>query len=334
MLKRKAKTAASNDPVKKSKDVQHEVFFDAAAHIQDEFWKNFFLDLSKSKLNRKFHIDAKYVSHSSKKCSFNYMYEGKEPSIIAVELRELISKNLCIYSEIDMVVQKEQLTQMASEFRDARTQDDWKKVKNKKMKDHLIVKFVLKLKEDMKWNWKQARSAYKLICNALYNFSTHKSADIVMENGMITSIADIELSRERIENKRLTEKTNEDDDTTVVAVKKINLDKEWLRVCNQNLKKYHQYMCIDTSTISKTTGTTKNTKKSAVVSTVATTQEEEVVEEQVEDADEIEQMEEEEMLLAEIAEAEAAEANLEENDIDELETIDEIEMQEDDEEES
>ncbi len=230
--------------LKKTRDVIHDVFFDAAHHIDDGYWQNFFIDLSKGKQSRKIHIDDKHVSHTGKKKSFNYCYEGKSSEEIAIELKKLISDTLCIYSDGDMTFEREELDLMASEFKDAKKKDDWKKVNNKKMKDHLITTFVLAKKNEFEYSWSQTRYLYNTVRNAIHHYSTHKSQDITMVDGEIISIDDITITKDVIANERWC-LIDANQDTKPSGNKKISLEKEWMRVCNNISKRSKLLLCLE-----------------------------------------------------------------------------------------
>ena len=226
---------------KKTRDVIHDIFYEASKHIDDEYWKNFFIDLSKGKLSRKIHVDGKHVSHNSKRMKFSYCYENKSSEDVAMELRKIISNTMCIYSDLDMSNEQEGLALIVDEFKDAKTEDDFKKMKTRKMKDHLITNFVLSQKAQHKLTWEKARIAYETINNALFNYRTHKSDTIIMMNGEIESIEDIVISPTEITNKRFLCCTDNDDDKPVV--KKISLEKEWTKTCNAISKRARVLLC-------------------------------------------------------------------------------------------
>ena len=234
------KRTTTTTQVKKTRDVVHEVFYEASQHLDDEFWKNFFIDLSKNKLGRKIHVDDKHVSHVSKRMNFTYKYEGKRPQEIAHELRKIISNTMCIYSDMDMSNEAEGLASIVGEFKEAKTEDDWKKVKNKKMKDHLITNFIINQKNIHQLKWQQAKEAYDMVINALYVFRTHKSADINMVNGEIESIDDLIINPTNIHNLRVQ---HEDFEEETPEKKKITLDKEWTKVCTNIVKRAKVLLC-------------------------------------------------------------------------------------------
>ena len=241
--------------IKKTKDVLYEPIFEAALLMTDEYWKHFFLDLSKGKQNRKMHIDLKYVSHTSKKASFHYQYDNKLPQQIATELRKLISDTLYIYSDTDMTAEREELNLISSEFREMKTLDDFKKVKNQNMKDHLIINYVMAQKKLHKLSWEQARLAWRTIDNAMKSssFHTHKSTDINMVNGEIESIDDIIISATEIRNLRFSmldmETTKDDKEIKKIKAsfqpKKASLTKSWESVCESIASRSKALMCIE-----------------------------------------------------------------------------------------
>lgn len=233
---------------RKSKDVLHPLLYDASNFIQDEYWKSFFVDMSKGKQTRKIHVDDKVVSHSGKKVSFYYNYDNKDPETIALELRKMIRDTLFIFSESDLSKERESFNQSATEFHQVRAEDDWKKMRTRKMKDHLITDYIMKLKAKYNWNWTQARHAYNVIVCALYHYRTHKSNDITMVNGELSEIDDLTVSATGICNERINAIETE---TKKPEVKKVDLYKEWHSVCTGAVKRSKQLLCMDSDDIVK-----------------------------------------------------------------------------------
>ena len=247
------------DAAKKQRDILFPLLREASNYIQDGYWKNFFIDMSKGKLARKIHVDPKYVSHNSKKASFSYQYDDKTPESIATDLRKLISDTLSIYSDKDIDNERENIDQRASEFRSAKNEDSWKKVRHKKMRDHLITNFVIDQKAALNLTWQEARYAYQIIICALYEYRTHDGQeDIIMENGSIQRIADITISKALIANHRAI------DDKEPALPKKVNLDKEWFRLCKRIAKRSKELLCMETDDVIKKKRACKNASSGPV----------------------------------------------------------------------
>jgi hypothetical protein len=217
---------------KKTKEILYEPLFEAANLITDEYWKNYFLEMSKGK-SKKVYVDASSVSYTFKRQSFMYMYKDKSPEEIAVELKRIINNTMMIFSDTDMISEDYEMGVIANEFNDAKKEDNWKKIKNRKMKDHLITRYIMNQKEKLELTWEESRRAYQTINNALFHFYTHSSDDISMQNGDMNGIDEITISKESIRNDRFIQ-------SDVVfekpQVKKVQLDKEWTKVATASYK--------------------------------------------------------------------------------------------------
>ena len=215
---------------KRVKEIQFKLINDAVEHLKDDYWKTVFSDLSRGKPPRKIHIDDKSVS-CTKKNSFTYVYKDKDPKDIANDLKILISKALSIYSSKDMKHNSEQNTVINNEFDIACTEDSWKKIKSKKMREYLISKYVLEIKEQQELSWEKSRLLYTMIHDAFYFFHTHKSVDVNMEDSVITEIRDFQITPV-IKNLRLDALVEKEHHAN-----KINLINEWQKYATSQYRK-------------------------------------------------------------------------------------------------
>lgn len=266
--------------IKKTKEILYEPLFEAANLITDEYWKNYFLEMSKGKC-KKVYVDASSVSYNFKRQSFMYMYKDKSPEEIAVELKRIINNTMMIFSDMDMISEEQEMGVIANEFNDAKKEDNWKKIKNRKMKDHLITRYIMNQKEKLKLTWEEARRAYQTINNALFHFYTHSSDDISMQNGDMIGIDEITISKECIRNDRFIQS---DVMFEKPQVKKVQLEKEWTKVATASYKSM-------LSMIGGTLPVAKGAKKTATKKK-ATKGKEKVVKEEKKEVDE-EEVEEE-----------------------------------------
>ena len=219
------------------------LIWEASNCITDEYWQKFFSDLSRGRNSKRIYVSKTHVTYNTKKVSFSYKYDDKTPEQIAVELRKVISESLCLFSKTDQSMDHEDYKHSSCEFKEAITEDNWKKIKNKKMKDHLIFNYVMQQKEKFALSWEQAREAYNLINNSLFLTHTIKSKDIVMVNGEIAGIDGIEISAEIIANHKADLEVEAD----APVSKKVSLSKEWVKVCTHLTKKAMHLLCLELS---------------------------------------------------------------------------------------
>jgi hypothetical protein len=219
----------------KRKEVVYSLINQAADFATDEHWRKLLTDLSRGAAPKRINVDEQSVKFFSKKDGFTYVYSNQSPKDIASSLQRLIGKALCLYSERDIKTQQDEKSGESDEYKAACQLDDWKKIKNRKMKDHLIVNFVSRLKNEQDLSWKMARSLYQTINNAFYVYHTHKSNDVEMKNGEIDSIEDIAIERDLVYNERIFEVKEgklgirEDFEDEVSAAKKKDLIHDWNR---------------------------------------------------------------------------------------------------------
>jgi hypothetical protein len=224
------------------KDVLWPLLYQASAQIDDEYWQKFFVDLSKGKSTKRIYMTNAHVTYNNKRTSFSYKYDDKSPFEIANELKKLISETLCLFSKTDMSMDREDYKHLSCEFKDVSAENNWKKIKTRKMKDHLIFNYVIAQKEAFNLHWAQAREAYELINNSLFVTHTIKSKDINMNEGEIVSINGIQISSTEIIN--YNSEVGEEEQEEPVNTK-VLLNREWVKLCTGICKKSMQYLCMD-----------------------------------------------------------------------------------------
>jgi hypothetical protein len=188
----------------KKKDIKYPLLYDASTFLEDEFWKNFFIDISKGKCPKKITINNTTIVLGSKRNMNIYFYGDKTACQIAFELKPMIIDMLNILSDYDMTSSIGKIDENLNEFNNWKLTNNWKKIKNKKMRDDLIDTYVLFRKKTWNLNWDQTRDLQNVINNAIYIFRTHKSIDIIMNDGNILNINDIIFKNNNIINKRST----------------------------------------------------------------------------------------------------------------------------------
>jgi hypothetical protein len=89
---------------------------------------------------------------------------------------------------------------------------DWKKVKNRRMKDNLITNYCLAMKKKHKLKYKETKQLYDLIKDSLFELGIQKSDDFEMKNGEIVKIQDIYFDKKtnQFVNKRFTNYTEDE----------------------------------------------------------------------------------------------------------------------------
>ena len=178
--------------IRKTKEVIYPVFKECSELIVDDYWCKLFDDLSRGKCPKGLVIYNGILSSSYKRINLNYNFINLTPEQIIKELPDILKNNAYIYSNTDILKNKE-IKFAKIEYSSLKNCNDWKKIKNKKMKENLITNYCLFLKKYHKLSITQTKSVYITIRDAIFYYKTHKSNDIIMKDGIISSIKDIEF---------------------------------------------------------------------------------------------------------------------------------------------
>ena len=147
--------------------------------------------MSKGRYPKRVMVDANNVTLKTKRNQQVYKYSDKTPAEINADIKVLFAKFLGIFSEEDFKGQSEEITNQFEQFSQITELNEWKKIKNKKMRENLINDYVIKVMEERQLSIKQAQNFAQIIDNAIFNIRTHGPDDITMEEGQIIEIEDI-----------------------------------------------------------------------------------------------------------------------------------------------
>jgi hypothetical protein len=185
------------EKTKRQKEIVYPILQQCSHLQQDEFWKRLFDDLSRSKCPKGIMIYNGIITSTHKRNGFSYNIASKEtPEELSEELVGILKDNAYIYSSTDIENKDGDFQEANNEYISAKTSDDWKKIKTRKMRETPIMNYVFSLKKQYKLDNKRTRDIYHNIKDALFTFRTHKSDDVIMENGIITSIRDFVYDKE------------------------------------------------------------------------------------------------------------------------------------------
>lgn len=185
------------EKTKRQKEIVYPILQECSIRQQDEFWKRLFDDLSRAKCPKGIMIYNGIISSTHKRNGFSYNIASKTTAEeLCEELVGILKNNAYIYSSTDIENKDGDFQEANNEYISAKTSDNWKKIKTRKMRETPIMNYVFTLKKQYKLDNKRARSIYYSIKDALFTFRTHKSEDVIMENGVITSIKDFAYDKD------------------------------------------------------------------------------------------------------------------------------------------
>ena len=192
------KEKKSVQKVKRVKEVVYPILQECCKHFKDEFWIKLFDDLSRGRCPKGVNIFKDVISSTYKRNGFAYTFIGEHITAeqIVQDLPELLKNSLCIYSQKDIVNKKSDIHQAKNEYMNVKASDDWKKIKNRKMKENLITNYAINMKKKYKLTLPNTKALFNIVKDCLLNKTHgHKSDDVKMEDGEILKIVDIEYNK-------------------------------------------------------------------------------------------------------------------------------------------
>jgi len=185
---------------KKKREIKYPKLYECSQIEQDDYWKQFFENLSRGKSIKKLLLSEGTIELIQKNKNIVYVYKDKHPDLILSESKDLIRQKLHIHSKRDIVNSQQVWNNEQNELNTLTQQDDWKKVRNKNMRYFLIMKYSIYMKHKKNLSWNVANILFKTIKDAFYGVGihTHKSVDVCMQNSEIVDIKDIIITDDHL----------------------------------------------------------------------------------------------------------------------------------------
>jgi len=181
------------------KDIIYPIFFECCEFAADNFWKNIFEDLAYGKTPYGTYINKNFLCCSYKNKEFSYKIERKDSQIIYNDIYNLLANKLGILSRKEKV--KKLVAFHKTESRIKEFRQEWSNIRKKNIKDLLVEKYVIDMKNTYGLTIKQAKYLLSVLFMAIV-FKVITSKDIDYSDGKIQNIKGIEFSKKKIILKR------------------------------------------------------------------------------------------------------------------------------------
>lgn len=182
-----------------NKEIIYPVFFECSEFATDNFWKNIFEDLAYGKTPYGTYINKDFLCCSYKNKEFSYKIERKDYQIIYEDIYNLLTNKLGILSRKEKV--KKLVAFHKTENRIKEFRQEWSNIRKKNIKDLLVEKYVIDMKNKHNLTIKQAKYLLSILFMAIV-FKVITSKDIKYSEGKIQNIDGIDFSNKKIILKR------------------------------------------------------------------------------------------------------------------------------------
>ena len=181
-------------PIKK--EIVYTIFLECGQYTTDIFWENVFEDLSYGKTPYGTYITKDFLCCNYKDKEFSYKIEkNKDTEQLYNDIFNLLSKKLGLLSQRDKIKKKIDFYNIEEEIKEGRK--NWSSIRKKNIKDLLIEKYVIDMKNKYSLSIKQAKYLLSIIFIAMV-FKVITVKDIHYENGKISHIEGIEFKKKQV----------------------------------------------------------------------------------------------------------------------------------------
>jgi hypothetical protein len=177
------------------KEIIYPFFLECCEFAIDTFWKNIFDDLAYGKTPYGTYINKNFLCCSYKNKEFSYKIERKNPETMYNDIYNLLTNKLGILSLKEKV--KKRLAFHKTETRIKQYSQEWSNIRKKNIKDLLVERYVIDMKEKHSLNIKQSKYLLSILFMAIV-FKVITSKDIDYSNGKIQKIDGIGFSNKKI----------------------------------------------------------------------------------------------------------------------------------------
>jgi hypothetical protein len=199
------------------KGVIYPLFLEVSEKCKDEYWKQFFLDLSIGKIIKGVAVCNGHISSTNKKKGFCYYFVKKTYEDLINELIPILINNCntCPDKNVKMKTIVEKIKKENDEIKIGK----WSKIRRKNIKTSLLQEYLTDLQKNNNLPWYECSYVYNILNN---NINSHIMTKIVnLENGKITSIKGLEIINGKLvlehdfySNVKEEKKSEEDDKIT------------------------------------------------------------------------------------------------------------------------
>lgn len=201
-------------------------FLECCQFAEDKFWKNIFEDLAYGITPYGTYIHKDFLTCNFKDREFVYKIQEKNSKDLYNDIVSIFRTKLSLVSREEIMRRKNEL------YNDDNSNltDDWLSIKKKNIKEVMIERYVLDMKETFGLSMKQAKYLISIIFLA-FVFKVFVTNDVSIKEGKIEGIKGLEYSQGKIRLKKNIYDIQVNISPEIIISKKLMSD-EWDRFVN------------------------------------------------------------------------------------------------------
>jgi hypothetical protein len=212
------------------KGIIYPLFFEVSERCEDEYWKQFFMDISIGKPVKGIIVNNGQICSQNKKKGFDYMFVYKNAEDILNELLPILEKNYNTCSEKN-IKSRNVIDQVKQELKEIKN-SKWSKIRRKNIKKSLLLDYITDVQK--KYNIPLNKCIFIYDTLSFHANSQLMSKIVIMNEGKIESINGLTFTEGNIQMEidfyKDKYKDYEEDEEIVKedeVIQKLNVDQVW-----------------------------------------------------------------------------------------------------------
>ena len=212
------------------KGIIYPLFFEVSERCEDEYWKQFFMDISIGKPVKGIIVNNGQICSQNKKKGFDYMFVYKNAEDILNELLPILEKNYNTCSEKN-IKSRNIIDQVKQELKEIKN-SKWSKIRRKNIKKSLLLEYITDVQK--KYNIPLNKCIFIYDTLSFHSNSQLMSKIVIMNEGKIESINGLTFTEGNIQMEidfyKDKYKDYEEDEEIVKedeVIQKLNVDQVW-----------------------------------------------------------------------------------------------------------
>ena len=181
------------------KDIIYPFFLECCQYTDNIFWNNIFEDLAYGKTPYGTYISKNFLCCSYKNKEFAYKIERKNIVDLYKDVYNLFTKKLGILSHSEKILKRVNFDKTEERIKECR--QEWVNIRKKNVKDLLVERYVVDMKNKHQLTIKQSRYLLSILFIAII-FKIIIPEDIEYSNNKIQNINGINFDQKKIIIKR------------------------------------------------------------------------------------------------------------------------------------
>lgn len=180
-----------------NREIVYVKFLDCCKYTEDSFWKSVFEDLAYGITPYGMYISKDFICCNFKNKEFSYKIDlDKSSKELFTEIHNIFKDKFGLLSTQEKITERESFEEIKNKLK--RNKQNWSNIRKKNVKDNIIEKFLLRMKEKHDLNYKQIRHLLKII-NISITFKVITTNDIIYKDSKIESINGFKFKNKAIE---------------------------------------------------------------------------------------------------------------------------------------